>query len=177
MLRTGAVLCLALSAIGSPLRDAGAASLEYSVKAAYLTKFGIYVEWPAASFASPSSPLVLCVAGNDPFGAALDQAAAQQRVEGRPVQVKRLKAVTRDAGCHILYLGFSDPQSIGQALAAVHGAPVLTVGDTANADGEIIRFVVENNRVRFDIDEVEASRNGLKISSKLLSLALHVRAR
>ena len=44
-------------------------------------------------------------------------------------------------------------------------------------DGAIIRFVVEANRVRFDIDVAAASENGLSISSRLLGLARNVRQR
>jgi hypothetical protein len=61
----------------------------------------------------------------------------------------------------------------------VEGTSVLTVTDAArtpNARG-IIHFVVQNDRVRFHIDERAAARNGLSISSKLLSLALSVRHR
>ena len=47
---------------------AAAEPLEYAVKAAYLTKFGIYVEWPGLA---PGAPLNLCIAGADPFGKAL----------------------------------------------------------------------------------------------------------
>jgi hypothetical protein len=39
----------------------------------------------------------------------------------------------------------------------------------------MINFIVADNRVRFEIDEAAARRNGLQISSKLLSLAASVR--
>jgi hypothetical protein len=38
--------------------------LESSVKAAYLYKFSGYVEWPATSFESATSPLVFGVIGD-----------------------------------------------------------------------------------------------------------------
>jgi hypothetical protein len=153
--------------------------LEYQVKAAYLSKFGIFVDWPKSAFDSPQSPLVLCVAGADPFGDALDKIAQGQRIANRGITVKRLKAVARDSGCDILYAGGSDEQSIDQALNAVDGAGVLTVTDSvpdSHAAG-IVEFVVQDNRVRFNIDEAAAAKNGLTISSHLLSLALNVRPR
>jgi hypothetical protein len=149
-----------------------AESVEYAVKAAYLYKFGIYVEWPADAFASPTAPLNLCVAGSDPFGGALDNAVSGQHIDKHPIAVRRMKTVDRNAGCHILYLGFDDEQRTEQALAALRGQPVLTVGD--RQDGGIISFVISDNRVRFNIDEEAAAQSGLVISSKLLSLALHV---
>jgi len=153
--------------------------LEYQVKAAYLSKFGIFIDWPKSAFDSPQSPVVLCVAGADPFGDALDKIAQGQRIGTRAITVKRLKAVARDSGCDILYAGGSDEQSVDQALDTVNGAGVLTVTDSvpdSHAAG-IVEFVVQDNRVRFNIDEAAAAKNGLTISSHLLSLALNVRPR
>lgn len=157
---------------------AEADSLEYAVKATYLYKFAGYVEWPPKSFAAPDSPINLCIAGDDPFGAAIDTAVQGQRVGGRPVSVRRLKTVGRDTGCQILFIAGSDPQR-AQMINAVRGTGVLTVTEGADAGSAtgIINFVIRDNRVRFDIDQEAAARNGLSISSKLLSLALNLRAR
>ncbi len=151
-------------------------SLEYAVKATYLCKFPPFVEWPTGSSAKP---LELCVAGDDPFGPLLDQAAGGQRIGDRPLSVRRLDAVGSAEGCDILYVAGSPQQSVAQALAAVRGAPVLSVTDAAmspDAKG-IVHFVVVDNRVRFEIDAQAASASGLKISSKLLDLAVNVRRR
>jgi len=152
-------------------------SLESAVKAAYLSKFGLYVEWPKTAFASPSSAINLCIAGEDPFGTSLDKAVADQRIGNRPILVRRLTTVGRDSGCHILYLGGSDRLQTAQTIAAVHGSGVLSVSDTRlpAAPGAVINFVIKDNRVRFDIDEEAGLQNGLTISSKLLSLALNVK--
>jgi hypothetical protein len=155
---------------------AEAGSIEYAVKAAYLYKFAPFVQWPPAAFASPSSPFHLCILGRDPFGASLDRAVNGQRVDDRPVMVRRLQRVDAASGCHILYLGASSSQTAAEALRAVRGLPILTVADNGRADGAIIRFVVRDNRVRFDIDTEAAGANRVTISSKLLALATSVRA-
>jgi hypothetical protein len=151
--------------------------LEFAVKAAYLSKFGLYVEWPNTAFSSASSGFNLCVVGEDPFGAELDKATANQRIGSRAIVVRRLKTVERDSGCHILYIGGADRRSIRQVIETVHGGNVLVVSDQASqaAAGSSINFVIKDNRVRFDIDEDAAAKNGLTISSKLLGLALNVK--
>ena len=151
-------------------------SMEYAVKAAYLYKFAPFVEWPPASFASPSSPFQLCILGRDPFGASLGQTVSGQRVDGHPVVIRRLERVDAASGCHILYLGVSRTQTALEALRVVRGAPILTVADSDRDGGAIIKFVVKDNRVRFDIDTAAAAANRVTISSKLLSLATSVRA-
>lgn len=165
-----AASCVAL--IPAALAAADGDSLEYTVKAAYLFKFGIYVDWPSGTFPSPSSPLNLCVVGEDPFGATLDGVVSGQRVENHPVVLLRLKTLTRDAGCHIAYAASADALP---NIDATRGSGILTVGDGRGAS--IISFVIKDNRVRFTIDEQAAAQNGLAISSKLLGLALNVTPR
>ena len=156
---------LALAAQASPVR---AQSLAYQIKANYLVRFAAFVDWPPAAFAAPDAPLTLCVAGQDPFGRSLDQAAASQTAHGRRIVIRRLgrAAVT---GCHIVYLG-RDAASLPDA-----DRPVLTVSDAAVAGRRAtIHFVIVDNRVRFEINRTAAARAGLGVSSRLLNLAVDV---
>lgn len=153
--------------------SARADSLEYPVKAAFLYKFGSYVEWPAGAFADASAPLVLCVVGRDPFGAVLDKTVQGRTVGAHPVVVRRMPSVARGAACHIAFLGGSGEQSTADAARALADAPVLTVTEGAEAPGAI-RLVVKDNRVRFEIDQRAAQQAGVAISSKLLNLAVAV---
>jgi len=146
--------------------------VEYAVKAAYLTKFGIYVEWPDMA---PGTTLNLCVVGEDPFGKALDSAASGQQPGNRPLAVKRLKEITPESDCHIAYFSNAYPATL-QAIDSLRGHPVLTVSDSAGK-GAIINFVLKENRVRFEIDEAAAEQNNLVLSAKLLGLALNVKPR
>ena len=157
---------------------AGDAAPEYVVKAAYLSKIGLFVEWPRSAFGSPTSPVMLCVAGENPFGDSLGKVVEGQRIGDRPIVVQYPKSVNRDSGCDILYASGSNGQSVADALNAVNGTGVLTITDAApdHAAG-IVEFVVQNNRVRFNVDEQAAAHNGITISSHLLSLALSVRPR
>lgn len=167
MLLIAAVLAASLA--GEP---AAAQSLEYSVKANYLVRFAAFVDWPASVFATPRSPVIICVIGRDPFGASLDTAARGQTAHGRPLTVRR-PAGAALAGCHIVYVG----EGGGTALTGAAGRPgLLVVTDTAvGTDRGAIHFVLSNKRVRFHIDQMAATRNGLTISSRLLNLALTVR--
>jgi hypothetical protein len=164
-------LLLGLVAAPMPAVPARAqASLEYAVKAAYLVKFAPFIAWPESAFASANAPLIICVTGDDPFGAELDRAAANQRDGEHPIQLRRM--AQPDPACQIL---FADGADADAALATVKDKPVLTVTDSSAGTKGIIAFVVAQNHVRFDIDEAEAEAAGLKISSKLLDLARAVK--
>jgi hypothetical protein len=178
------VVPLVAAALAALLLSVAAASaqdnvLALAIKATYLYKFASFVEWPPSVWQTSSSPVVLCVAGDDPFGSLLDEAVAGQRVGSHPIIVHRLPVVTRNSGCEILYVAGSPAQPVADALAVVRGTPVLTVTDSERNGGAkgIINFVILDNHVRFEIDNGAAAENGLAISSKLLSLAVHVRPR
>lgn len=173
---TGTLVAV-LAALASPgAANSQGESLEYAVKAAYLSKFGSFIGWPAGALGPPSSPFQLCILGEDPFGASLDRAVTGQTVDNHPVAVRRLQRVDADAGCHILYLGASRGQTPAEAIRAVRGSPTLTVADDGEPGGAIIRFVIKDNRVRFAIDTTAAAANRVTISSKLLGLATSVRS-
>jgi hypothetical protein len=149
------------------------ASLEYSVKANYLVRFAAFVEWPPQAFSGPQAPVVICVAGRDPFGASLANAARAQTAFGRRLTVRRPATAAAVTGCHILYVG----QGAGALVTASAAQPgLLVVTDAAAApDRGMIHFVVADDRVRFHIDQRAAARSELAISSRLLNLALTVR--
>ncbi len=149
----------------------------YSVKAVFLTKFPPFVQWPDAAFDSQAGPFNICVLGADPFGPALDQAVSGQHAGQHPLAVKRLSRADRSSGCQILYLGGAKGPAAADALAALKGAPVLTVSEESrhDVDGCVLTFALRDNRVRFSIDAQAARQGGLTISSKLLSLAISVR--
>lgn len=165
--RLGAA-ALALLAAPAP---AVAPPSDVAVKAAFLTKFPAYVAWPAGARPRPGGPVQICLVGGDPFGRLLDEAARGQQVDGHPLQVRRLAAPGSAGGCHVAY---SSPAM----LQGLQGKPVLTVTDArAGAQGGMIHFVIHRGRVRFNIDQALAARNGVGISSRLLGIALNVRQR
>jgi hypothetical protein len=150
-------------------------SLEYAVKAAYLTKFIPFIQWPDGAFAGAGAPLTICVLGDDPFGGQLDKTAGGLKAGARAVAVRHITAP--ESGCQILFLASPDAAADASALAALRGKPVLTVTDSGAPMRGVISFVVTENHVRFDIDDALAAQDGLSISSKLLSLAHAVRQR
>lgn len=159
--------CLPPGICGPAIADDLTAS---AVKAAYLSKFPPFVEWPAGG-AAADAPFTICIVGDDPFGNLIDRIISGQKVGDQPIVVKRLK--NADTGCKIFYAGNSPSATISQTLSAVQGTPVLTVTDADNDGGAhgIICFVEEQDHVRFDIDANAAKSDGLVISSKLLGLA------
>jgi hypothetical protein len=155
---------------GAVLMSAQDANLEYRVKAAYLFNFTKFVEWPTAAFAGGRAfSFSICVAGRNPFGPALTATLVGETVAGRPLAARVVNAGGA-AGCHVLFVPAGVPAAA--YLRAVGKEPVLTVGESADflAQGGAINFVLDEGRVRFEINQAAAERAQLRISSRLLQL-------
>lgn len=180
--RTMAAVAFALFGVAiadaQPVPPAPAAtSAEQSAKA--VSNIGPFAEWPADAFDGPSAPFIICVIGPDPFGPALDQRVADQKISGRVVVVRRFDKAEKGLACHMAFLAGGPAQNVADGLAAFKGAPVLTVTDEARggATRGIIHMVTQDDRRRFYIDDQQAAQGRIVLSSKLLSLAIAVRPR
>ncbi len=173
-----AFLCgLALATSLPAAAQDDAAALERKVKAAFLYKFADYVDWPDGTFARPGSPITVGVAGEDQIAAELAQVASARSVDGRPLQVRKLREGDSLAGLHVLFVGRAESARLLPLARATQAQPLLLVTESDNAlsQGSIINFVMTGGRVRFEIALDNAERRGLKLSSRLLTVAQNVR--
>jgi len=150
---------------------------EYRIKAAFLYNFTLYTEWPAASFPKADSPIMLAVVGEDPFGTELDAAVRGKTVRGRAIEVRRYAEAADALPCHLLILDSAHARNLPQLLRRLEEPLPLTVGETEDFTrvGGAIRFFIEGNKVRFEVNTDAVARARVKMSSKLLSLARVVR--
>ena len=73
----------------------------------------------------------------------------------------------------MIFVRTGDRKLAGRLLTDLKGSSTLTVGETKGfADlGGVINLVVEENKLRFEINLGAARQTRLKLSSKLLALA------
>jgi hypothetical protein len=172
-----AVLGMTLNLTSTAGAQAGDAdSSEYLIKAGFIYNFAKFVQWPSATFSQPDSPIVIGVLGTDPFGNVLDRIVEDKKIGTRGFVVKRYKwgKDLKDLkDCKILFVSASEKARIDEILLSVKGLPILTVGETPGfaERGGVIRFTLEDNRVRFEVNVDAAHQAELNISSRLLTLA------
>ena len=145
---------------------------EYQVKAAFLYNFAKFVEWPSPALSSSTS-FRICVLGRDPFGDALSNIVQGKAISGHSILSMQVQSAAEARSCHVLFLSQSDPETLKQGLERLRGLPILTVGESPDflPLGGMINFVLEQDRVRFEINLAAAERHHLKLSSKLLAVA------
>jgi hypothetical protein len=146
---------------------------EFETKAVFLFNFARFVEWPASAFSSPTEPLVIGVLGADPFGRFLDEKLRKERVNGRPLNVRRYERVDEISNCHILFVSGSEWANPRRIVERLGGQPILTVCDTAliARSGIMVELVKDDGHVRLRINREAARRAGLGLSAKLLRSA------
>ena len=152
-------------------RPEDASRVEYNVKAAFLLNFTRFIEWPPEAFSSDTAPFNVCILGENPFGAALEQIVRGETVKGHPLAVQVLPRPPEPKACQMLFVNASAKET-ARMLAEIRPG-VLTVGEGPGFlhEGGMIAFVVEDRRVRFDINQRAAANGSLVLSSKLLSVA------
>jgi hypothetical protein len=149
---------------------------EFQVKAAYLYKFGSYIEWPANAFATAESPLTIGVRGADVLANELIRIAVDHTVNGHPIIVRKLASEDSLKGVHMLFVGSENRERFSEIINSTKGLPILTVteGEQALTRGSMINFVLVDGRVRFEASPKAARQSNLTISARLLAAAYRV---
>jgi hypothetical protein len=167
----------AWSARGAAGGEEAPARQDDDVKAAFLYKFPSYVDWRPGTFPEPSSPIVIGVAGDDAIADALRVLVAGRKAGERPVEIRPLPPGALPEGIHMLFVGRAASAHVPRLapLAARRGVLLVTDYEGALDDGSAINLLVIEHRVRFEVSLDATERAGLKLSSRMLAVALWVR--
>ena len=174
-LKLGLLVVMLMGLRAAPMAAATASATEQQVKAAFLFKFGGYVEWPAQAFAGPETPLGIGVMGADGVADELSRMVQNRVVQGRAVVVRKLSGSDNLEGVHILFIAGRQRERLASIEAAARQRSILVVTEGAPAPPEaMVTFVVIDDKLRFDIALLPAEDAQLKISARLLSVARKV---
>lgn len=151
---------------------------EYHIKASFLYKFLLFVEWPEKVTEQTEDTIIIGILGKDPFGDAFVPVEGQH-IKGKTLIIKRFN---NDASyellrkCHLLFISTSFKEDMDDVLDSLKDHPVLTVGESKEflTSGGMIHIFTNQNRVVFEINKAVAERVGIKFRSKLLRVAVRV---
>ena len=146
---------------------------EYRIKLAFLYNFAQFIEWPAEAFRDPAAPFTICVAGRNPFQGDTEQELRGRTAAGRPIQIKALKADGELSACQIAFVRAGEKNTTAWILAGRKGSSTLVVGEAKGfaQQGGTANLIVEEKKLRFEVNLEAARQTRLKFSAKLLSLA------
>jgi hypothetical protein len=159
---------------GHPARAAETYSPDV-VKAAYLFRFAGYVDWPERMPAG--APFIIAVLGSPGVARELRHLLPGHPVNGLNAEVREITGAHDLGKPQILYVGEGRAEYLRTAVPPGELASVLVVTDEEGGlnAGSALNFITIDRRVRFEVSLTAADRSGLKISSDLLGVAVHVR--
>ncbi len=152
---------------------------EYRAKANLLAAFPNFIEWPANAFSSEQAPILICVFGRFSFGTTLAEMTRGVSIRGRRIEIRWARKVEELRTCQILFVSGSEDKRYGRIFKAIQGASALTVGETPDflASGGAINFLVDAEKLQFEVNLAVANDAHIRISSNMLALARHVLTR
>jgi len=141
-----------------------------NLKAAFVYQFAKYTQWPDYA----SKDITFCSFEHQIINEALAK-LTNKRVKQRTVKVRYLSDVSKiNSACQVLFISGASQYDIKQILANTATMPILTVGDGEHfmAQGGMIALSRRGIKQRFIINNHRTAAANLKLSSKLLQLAL-----
>ncbi len=145
------------------------------LKAAFVFNFAKFTRWPEQAWGNTADPLKLCITGDDHLIDALKQLRGKT-IQKRKVSILPLEDAQASGMCHMLYVARSEWERVPSLVDSMRDKPVLTISEIPNfaRSGGIIELTERQDRIRFIINQDGAQRTGLKLSSRLLSLAINL---
>jgi hypothetical protein len=158
--------------------EAQAPMAESQVKAMFVYNFLKFVEWPLNTSAGPKEPFVVAIIGEGETADSTERFLQSKTIGERPLVVRRSRWNESLAGVQAALVVENDARKLQRILDAAAAAGVLTIGEGERfaTEGGVIGLLVEDRRVRFDVDTTAAKNAGLRVSSKLLALTRVVRS-
>ncbi len=149
---------------------------EYQLKAAFVSKFPEFTEWPDTALDGRDT-IELCIARPNPFGPALAELTNGQSLRGRKLSTREVESPRDIDSCQLLFIPNLSAPLRRAFLGRAAMLPVLTVGDYPAFlnEGGVVNLRIANGRVRFDVNVEASNRVGVRLGSQLLRLAAMVR--
>lgn len=150
---------------------------EQQIKAVFIYKFCLYIEWPPGTFNDPHTPLTIGVVDADDIAAELEIKSKDRTIDGRPLAVRRLDSTSSLDNVQLLFISHTQQNKLPHWIALAKKYPLLVITEMPSGldAGSSINFALQDNRVRFDVGLTAVQRQGLKLSAQLLQVARTVR--
>ena len=117
----------------------------------------------------------ICILGDLPYGGAIS-GLEREEIRGSKITVTQIAQESEIDSCMLVYISTPHRTTASELINRWQSAPVLFVAESTrfHLTGGGIGMYVEDERVRFSINERAIRSHGLKVSSRLLDLAQEV---
>lgn len=144
--------------------------MECESKPVFIERFIRFIEWPNGI---KNDVFKIAVVGDNPFDTSLDELFAELKIKDKPVEIIYTNDIKRCVDVNIVFISNSETEIMQEILAITNKYPILTIGDSKGFcdKGVHINMYIENDKIRYEINQDAIQKSGLKVSSLLLSSA------
>jgi hypothetical protein len=137
----------------------------------FIYNFSRLIEWPANY---RTGPFVIGILGTSDVAAELEAYTKGKKVGTQDINVIRYKTLQEISTCHILFVPFSKTKQIPEIISFLNGKSTLIITEKNGAlnEGSAINFVILEDKMKFELKPENASKFGIKFSSKLQEMSL-----
>lgn len=142
-------------------------------KALFLYNFIKNIEWPQAY---KQGDMVIGVVGNTPIIKELETITSSQKAGNQSMKVKVFSNPDEITNCHLVYIAPNKSSTIPQIVSKLNGNSTLIISDGKGGiqQGSAINFLLDGDKLKFEISKQHIEQKGLKVSASLLNLGVAV---
>ncbi len=143
---------------------------EYQVKAAFVFNFIRFIEFGEGKIIN--NEILLCTYKSNPLNQGLNHLNGKS-IGNNKIIYKEIDKNSSIDQCSILIIDKKDEEELNNILKISEQNGILTISDIERYGemGVIINMFLDDDKIKFEINISSAKASGLKISSRLLSLA------
>ncbi|WP_462319695.1 YfiR family protein [Marinilabilia sp.] len=142
-------------------------------QSAYLYNISRYMEWPTDY---NENEFIIGVMGSHAAIIPELQVVSQtKRILGKKIVIQTYSSPQEISNCNILFIPENQNRFLPQIIKKTENSPILLVTEKSGMlkKGANLNFVFTNNKLQFEIEMDRIRKKGLKVHSKLQTLAMN----
>jgi len=136
----------------------------------YIYNFSRLIQWPAGN---QTGDFVIGVIGNDNLYTSLITFVANKKVGTQPIVIKKFDNPESLTRCHIIFVGNSKVSAFEEVISRLRGSNSLIITEKKGMInmGSAIDFFMDQDKLKFVINSVNAQKYNLTVSKSLEDMA------
>lgn len=142
-----------------------------SAQSMFIYNFTRFTDWPENA---KTGNFIITVIGNSDVISDLESFCVGKKVGLQNIVIKKVKEIEEITSTHILFVSYNKSAKMSEIVSKIAGSYTLLIAEKAGlcANGAAINFVLNEDKLRFELKVANATKYGLKINSKLESMAI-----
>lgn len=137
----------------------------------FIYTFTRSIQWP--NFENDKEFVIGIISNNHPLTKELEATKGTRTTAGRPIKIVEFASVDEIGKCHILFVPNGRLRNIKEISEKMQDSSTLIITEAQgrNPNGSVINLYVEDERMRFTLNEDLAKNKNLLVSTQLKNYA------